>query len=401
MGRPLNKKYFGNRNIGTTGTTDDGIGGEGVASYSTIVAGSGFTATPTANISLPDIPGGIRATGTFLYTALSAAVDGSGATAYPVGTVVSVAGGATFAVDTLVPTVALVNVTIGTAADLTFDPTQPGDQVVGTSVNITGLDTAGTGVGPSTYYISASPAPTATSCTITDTFANAVAGTNTLGVTVAGPTTGLTFTLRDGGGLGHDAAGIVATVTTTTGGSYSTFAATPKNTTNTVSATGLTLNLLYGLSSVTVVTRGSGYTTPANAALLGLYNGASATAVLTTDTGAVGSSTNQENAIIAYAYVTGGSRQVADIIKQVSGKRYKVKTATGTMICKLKSSASSAAGEMEIVATDAASGTYYVTKLTAHKATLTRGTGTVYVTGVATPWTFSTADAVYCKIPNA
>ena len=31
MGRPLNKKYFGNRNVGSTSTTaDDNIGGEGI-----------------------------------------------------------------------------------------------------------------------------------------------------------------------------------------------------------------------------------------------------------------------------------------------------------------------------------------------------------------------------------
>ena len=155
--------------------------------------------------------------------------------------------------------------------------------------------------------------------------------------------------------------------------------------------------------AVTVTEGGSGYTSvPTTTCALGGGSGTvTLTATLSVDTGAVRSATNQENAITAFAYVTGGSRQVADIIKQVSSTRYKVTTATGTMICKLKSSASSAAGEMEIVATDASSGTYYVTKLTAHKATLTRGTGTVYVTGVATPWTFSTANAVYCKIPNA
>ena len=33
MGRPLNKKYFGNRNIGSASTTaDNGIGGQAVAS---------------------------------------------------------------------------------------------------------------------------------------------------------------------------------------------------------------------------------------------------------------------------------------------------------------------------------------------------------------------------------
>jgi hypothetical protein len=172
-----------------------------------------------------------------------------------------------------------------------------------------------------------------------------------------------------------------------------------------VTATG-TVTITSGAPTlVTMTEKGSGYTALPTVTIadsdVGAETSGTATAVYQVDSGAVGSATNNENAITAYAYVTGGSRQVADIIKQVSSTRYKVKTATGTMICKLKSSASSAAGEMEIVATDATSGTYYVTKLTAHKATLTRGTGTVYVTGVATPWTFSTADATYCKIPNA
>ena len=172
-----------------------------------------------------------------------------------------------------------------------------------------------------------------------------------------------------------------------------------------VTATG-TVTITSGAPTlVTMTEKGSGYTSLPTVTIadsdVGAETSGTATAVYQVDSGAVRSATNNENAITAYAYVTGGSRQVADIIKQVSSTRYKVKTATGTMICKLKSSASSAAGEMDIVATDASSGTYYVTKLTAHKATLTRGTGTVYVTGVATPWTFSTADATYCKIPNA
>ena len=172
-----------------------------------------------------------------------------------------------------------------------------------------------------------------------------------------------------------------------------------------VTATGTVTITAGAPASVTMTEKGSGYTSLPTVTIadsdVGAETSGTATAVYEVDSGAVGSATNNENAITAYAYVTGGSRQVADIIKQVSSTRYKVKTATGTMICKLKSSASSAAGEMDIVATDASSGTYYVTKLTAHKATLTRGTGTVYVTGVATPWTFSTADATYCKIPNA
>ena len=124
-------------------------------------------------------------------------------------------------------------------------------------------------------------------------------------------------------------------------------------------------------------------------------------AVLTTDTGSVGSSTNQENAITVFAFVTGGSRKVGDIIKQVSGTRYKVRTADGTMICKLKASAASAAGEMDIQATDAAAGTYFVTKLTSHRARLTQGTGVVFANNTSHPWTLGTATATVAKIPNA
>jgi hypothetical protein len=112
MARSLNKKYFGNRNIGTNGNNTDGnlsnsqnygddrIGGEGVASYGTIVAGSGWTATPTVTFSAPNIPGGVSVAGTAHYKALSAAVAVGGTTAYPTGTVVGVTGGSTFTVAT-------------------------------------------------------------------------------------------------------------------------------------------------------------------------------------------------------------------------------------------------------------------------------------------------------------
>ena len=78
MGRPLNKKYFGNRNIGTTGTADDKIGGEGVASYGNIQAGTGWTTAPTVTFGTPDIPGGVQVTGTVRYKALSFATTANG-----------------------------------------------------------------------------------------------------------------------------------------------------------------------------------------------------------------------------------------------------------------------------------------------------------------------------------
>ena len=119
------------------------------------------------------------------------------------------------------------------------------------------------------------------------------------------------------------------------------------------------------------------------------------------DSGAVGSATNQENAILVFAFVTGGSRKVGDIVRQVSSKRYKVRTADGTMICKLKASTASAAGEMDIQATDFVGGTYFVTKLTSHRVNLTQGTGVVYANNLSHPWTFAVPTATIAKIPNA
>ena len=421
MGRPLNKKFFGNRNVGVGGNqvggnlsnsqnyADDRIGGEGVASYGTYVSGSGWTATPTASISAPNIPGGVTATGTFLYSAKSAAVAVGGTTAYPTGTVVGVAGGATFTVATLAGSGTLSTVTIGTTANLTFDTTTL-PIAVGTSILVEGTDTVPCGLLPSTYYVSASPAPTATAFTLTDTFANAVAGTNNLGATTAGATTGLTFTTRSG----TAPAGVVATVTLSTAGSYSTFTATPLATTNTVSATGLTLDLTYGLLSVTVLTRGSGYTTPADAALVfdpaATPTNASATAVLTTDSGAVGSATNQENAIIIRANID-GTTAIADIIRQVRTRGYKVRTtADGVGVCNLVADDTPAVGGAYIIATDSDSNTYYVTKLTAHRATLTRKTFASlgqwqFESDQSAPWKFfegqATASSGYVKIENA
>ena len=56
MGRPLNKKYFGNRNIGSTSTTaDNGIGGEGVESV-TITQDRKSTRLNSSHIPLSRMP---------------------------------------------------------------------------------------------------------------------------------------------------------------------------------------------------------------------------------------------------------------------------------------------------------------------------------------------------------
>jgi hypothetical protein len=221
MGRPLNKKYFGNRNIGSASTaTDNGIGGQAVASIAVTGTFSGkTTATPYAvTISAPNLPNGVQATATITFSSATA------------GTVTITEGGSGY-----------------------------------TSV------------------------PTAT-CTL-------------------------------GGGTGNP----------------------------------------------------------------------TLTAVLSVDTGAVGSVTNDENAISMTARLTGGTAVAVDIIKQVSTNRYKVTDGTRTGIVKLKSSVATTAGEGSIRLVDSVGGTYFATKITARKATVTRGTGTAFATGASVKWNMTAA----------
>jgi len=107
MGRPLNKKYFGNRNIGSASvTTDDGIGGGFVSSVTITTAGSYLgDAQPTVTFSAPDKSGlgGVTATGTTVMEVLSA-VATTGGSDYSVNDVLTVTYGgqtATFTVATL------------------------------------------------------------------------------------------------------------------------------------------------------------------------------------------------------------------------------------------------------------------------------------------------------------
>lgn len=292
MGRPLNKKYFGNRNIGSTSvTTDDGIGGGFIASATIDTAGS-YTSATTATFAAPTLPGGVTATGDLVYEVISATISG--------GT--------------------------GYGATQTFDLT---------------VNTAdGTAV-----------------LNVTSDAGGAIDTVNS--VTTAGTFTDISAVTSVSGGTGNDDAVPVLT---------------------------------YGIKDITITEQGSGYET-LPAITIGAGAGA-ATAVFGVDSGAPGSATNQENAIIAYAYVTGGSNKVGDIVKQVSSRRYKVKTADGTMVCTLVTDGvADAAGEMTITATDSSSKTYYVKKLTAHKALLVPfGTaGHEFAANTSVQWTFGAA----------
>jgi len=273
MGRPLNKKFFGNRNIGSSSTSaDNGIGGEGIASVVLNALGS-YTTRPTVTFPAPALPGGVTALGTITSEVLSATISG------------------------------------------------------------------GTGYGNAQTF---------------DLTVNTAGGTAVLNVT-------------------STAGGAITTVNSiTTRGSFTTLG--PVTSVSGGTGTGATPVLTFRAKSVVITDQGSGYTSAPSAGSLTFTQSVTATSVaLTTDSGSAFSATNQENAIIAYAYIPaingGSSSVIADIKKQTNDRRYKVTTAQGTGLCQLVAAAP-AAGQMTIKATDQAGKTYYVTKLTANKAVL-------------------------------
>ena len=326
MGRPLNKKYFGNRNIGTGGNqvggpnsnsanyADDRIGGEGIASinwsnYGSWLSTAGGAAAPLAGLSLPapSLKGGVQATWTNYFGA-AAVTTGAGSVGLVVG---------------------------------------------------------------ETYTYAPIPGLLVTVATSTNNGTNA-----TFTVTTAGSTTTLLTDLQ--------------TV----------------NLTKSIGMTGaatFVVDIKLKIVDTVIGEKGSGYKGTETFTVT-TANGATGTApagtiVLTTDTGAVGSATNQENAIIMYANVGNGATQV-DVIKQVSGRRYKVTDGTTVGIVTLGTDGTPETGEAYIVAT-ATGGTYYVTKLTARRATLVAKTGDEALDGLSAPWSFAAGTATRVQIENA
>jgi hypothetical protein len=323
MGRPLNKKYFGNRNTGSASTTaDNKIGGQAIASISNPVGGVGnFVVTDTYRnfprlvIGAPTIPNGVQTTADVVFE---------------LDTVTFTSGGQTNA-----------------------------DYVAGLSTSITGL-----GGGAVVNIVETSSKVTSVNLT--------------------------------GGNRGEFRRGDF------TGSGITTHQVLQAPN----AGTDLQITVTYRVKSITIVEPGSGYTSAPALSWDGhTFTGQTSPSLnavtFATDTGNVGATTNQENAIRMTAFLTGGSAGEVDIIRQVSTRRYKVTDGTRTGIVKLSETVADAAGEGSILVTDAANGTYFVTKLTAHKATLKRGTGTVYTDGAAVPWTFGTATATVCKISNA
>ena len=164
---------------------------------------------------------------------------------------------------------------------------------------------------------------------------------------------------------------------------------------NGVTATGTLVVTAGQIQSVTITNKGSGYTA---APTITLPSGTQGTLTLT-----VVMTSTQENAIICYAYIPtangGSSRVIADIIRQVSTTRYKVRTAQGVGICQLVTDGTSGSGKMDITAYDAAGSNneYWVTKLTARTVTLVAKGGGIggsqFTNGKQAKWTFGSAVA--------
>lgn len=344
MARSLNRKYFGSRNIGSASTTtDDGIGGSAIGSIALGAANnsSGYTAGATQiSIATPTLPNGVRATASL--------------TVGPAGAFLTTAAS-----------------TSGTDRT-TFTATGTGAAATGTFTGLTQKSTNGSGSGA------------------VFTITKATTGTN---YATGGVLTVITATTK---GTGY----VVGNTIVIDGASLGGVTVTNDITLTVVGA----VAAAGTITGITITEGGSGYTTvPAVTLSTGTQGTLTVTAAFAADTGAVGSATYEENSILMTAYLTGGSAMPADIIRQVSGRRYKVTDGTRTGIVELQSTIADAAGECSIAAIDSAGGQYFVTKLTGRKATLTRagGSGHLYATGEAAPWSFDAPATIYVQIANA
>ena len=439
MGRPLNKKYFGNRNIGTNGNqvdesaggsanaqnyADDRIGGEGFAgvTFGASVADTSYGSGAYVNkiphitaIGAPSIPGGVQAVADVVTVkAVHAVVNQSGTpngADYLTGDILTVTTGS--------PTTP-AKFTVGAlkVSGFTIVDRNDGNTAHGYAVNdalhfdngvvLTVATIGGTG------YPSGLGNVQSLTLTNAGSYTGTTPPTGTVGQTNPNEVGGKGLTVNFSWGV-RDVTVLVAGVYSVVAGSANTTSVTHADLSASTAA-GCTLDIFYGVDTIQVTEKGSGYrgteTVTFTAANVGLSETrATGTIVLTTDSGAVGSATNQENAIVIYANIAGDGAVVGDIIRQVSTRRYKVRTAAGVGIVELESGDNTPnAGKAMIIATDSDSNTYYVTKLAAHRATLTRKTFASlgqwqFESDQSAPWKFfegqANADVGYVKIENA
>lgn len=223
------------------------------------------------------------------------------------------------------------------------------------------------------------------------TITSEVESITTIGGTMTGYTVGQLLTVD-----GTDAVLRVASIGGTggddvvsfdfTGGSRGNFTTLPsgaQTTTSNGAGAGCTVVLRFRAKAVVITTAGSGYYTAPTA---------SVTQSVTLQT--ITLTSTRANAI-KFTADTGNGDAAVDVIKQVSSRRYKVTDGTTTLVCKLAATGTLAVGEASIIARDSDTNEYYVTKLTAHRALLTRkainGSAYEFATGASVPWNLTGA----------
>jgi hypothetical protein len=376
MGRPINKKFFGNNNSGTTTRNDNQIGGEGVASITLGSTGSYTSALPTVTFATPEIPTGVRAQGIVHANALTAVATAAGS-GYTLGNVLSqnvIAGDTGRYATWTVTGLTVVGITLkngGTANDV-------GDVFAFNNPN---WPTA------MRVRVTASTSGTATAVEIVD---GGVLTTGALpSATDAGGFTRVqTFGTIDTNGQNLEVnitAWGVATVAVADQGNYTAVSAGAKATTAApAGGTGATLTITYGLSGIEMTEAGSGYRS-APAVTVSTGSG-SFTAALTS---------SQQNALDFLAWIKGGSSaKVGDIVNQITTTAYRVRTADGVGRAELVAD-TPAEGEMTLIARDSAGNTYYVIRIQERLARVVQKTGSNFQfdSGSQVKWTFGSPVA--------
>jgi hypothetical protein len=439
MGRPLNKKYMGNRNVGLAGTytaSDSEIGGSELSGITVTAAGT-YNATNadalTTTFPAPFLANGTTAVGTPNFKVKTATIAGTQTRAYPSSAgALSIGSGAAQSTYTATTRTGTLTTVVRTGATtIGFDTTTTAfisvtDVLIGGT--ITGTATIG-GVAIASgqrYYLGAPT--TATSGTLYASYDDSVNATNPLTIVANTGFGGATFTV--GGQYST-----VTAVTIVNGGSIAKGAVTAYATATAAVVAGNDSNVgsgltitpaTFGVTSATFSVVGDGYavnepTQTLNVTFTGSNNGSAATGTIVAKTDdttqAAGSLANRENAIIAYAYINGALREV-DLVKQISSKRYKVNYGGTNYVARIRYDAvadgtagyTAAEGyELNIVALDSAGGSYLVRKLFNRTCTLnpvaisrlSASAGSAVTAGQQVKWSFNAATSGVVQIENA
>jgi hypothetical protein len=167
-----------------------------------------------------------------------------------------------------------------------------------------------------------------------------------------------------------------------------TVAFTAPTITGGITATGTPVKTGNTVTSVVITNAGSGYLTAPTVS----FTGTNMTSYVGAGTAVLTANRQDTISIISYLPSASQSRTNGDILKQESSRRYLVQNADGKGVCTLTTGVLTK-GKMHIIATDFGGATYYVTKLSARKATVVNrtNTSTAYVKGGSVKWTIGAA----------